>query len=86
MEIKVCDESRPGLEILEYHGGPGYDEERMILENSLGSGLRFLVQDDDDDHPFLAHFHIKNPETARAIAARLLEWCERIAAPPYPAR
>lgn len=78
MEIKVCDERRPGIEILEYHGGPGYDEERLTLENSLGNGLRFLVLDDD----VLAHFHIHNPETARTIASRLLEWCERIANPP----
>lgn len=43
MEIKVCDEQRPGIEILEFHGGPGYEEERLILENGLSNGLRFLM-------------------------------------------
>lgn len=81
MERKVCDEQRPGIEILEYHGGPGYDDERLTLENGLGNGLRFLVQDDADGNPFLAHFHITDPETARTIAKRLLEWSERIADP-----
>lgn len=82
MEIKVCDEQRPGIEILEYHGGPGYDSERLTLENGLGNGLRFLIIDSDVGNPYLAHFHIHDPETAKTIAARLLEWADRIADPP----
>ena len=85
-EIKVCDESRPGIEILEYHGGPGYEDERLTLENGLGNGLRFLIVDDDEGNPFLAHFHIHDPECARTIANRLLEWSERIANPPWPGK
>lgn len=82
MEIKVCDEKRPGIEILEYHGGPGYDDERLTLQNGLSNGLRFLVADDVDGNQFLAHFHIHDPETARTIGRRLIEWAERIANPP----
>ena len=82
MEIKVCDERRPGIEILEFHGGPGYDEERLTLENGLTNGLRFLVMDGEDENVFLAHFHINDPATAKTIAARLNEWADRIANPP----
>jgi hypothetical protein len=82
MEIKVCDEQRPCIEILEFHGGPGYDEERLMLENGLSNGLRFLIVDGEDENVFLAHFHIHDPETARTIAKRLLEWSDRIANPP----
>lgn len=83
-ERLVCDEQRPGIELVEIHGGPGYSGERITLENGLGNGLRFLVLDIDDEGPgkALGHFHIHDPETARLIAARLLEWCERIADPP----
>ena len=81
-EIKVCDERRPGIEILEFHGGPGYEEERFTLENGMSNGLRFLIQDDWDGIPILAHFHIHHPETAKTIARRLMEMADRIADPP----
>jgi len=80
-EILVCDEKRPGIELIEYRGAPGYGEEQFILENSLSNGLRFTVMD-KEDAPFWAHFHIHNPETARKIAARLNEFADRIANPP----
>lgn len=85
MEIKVCDEQRPGIELLEFHGGPGYDGERLFLENGLGNGLRFLICDEDEDNngrPFVCHFHIHDPQTAKTIATRLMEWANRIADPP----
>jgi hypothetical protein len=85
-EIKVSDEQRPGIEILEYHGGPGYDDERLTLENGMSNGLRFLVQDDCDGIPFLAHFHIHDPEVARTIGRKLIEWSDRIANPRAPQR
>ncbi len=78
MDIKVCDEQRHGIELLEYHGGPGYEDERLVLENGLTNGLRFLVMDNDS----YGHFHIKDAETAKVIASRLLEWSDRISDPP----
>ncbi len=77
-EYVVCDENRGGLEIVELHGMMGYEQEKLILENGLSNGLRFLVMDDD----CWAHFHINSPGTAKLIAKRLLEFCERIADPP----
>ena len=82
MEIKVCDDRRPGIEILEFHGGPGYDDERLILENGLTNGLRFLILDTEHPDFCLGHFHIHDPATAKTIAGRLNEWADRIANPP----
>lgn len=82
MERLICDEQRPGIELIEFHGGPGYDDERITIENGLSNGLRILVIDDNDGQPFLAHFHIQSPQTALKLAERLTQWAERIADPP----
>lgn len=78
----VCDENRGGIELLELHGGAGYDGERLILENGLSNGLRFLAIDNDADDACFAHFHIHDPEIAKLLAARLTEFAGRIADPP----
>jgi hypothetical protein len=80
-ERLIADEARPGIEFIELGGGPGYEDERLILQNGLGNGLRFLMQDEDTE---LAHFHINSPETALLIAERLTAWAARIADPPEP--
>jgi hypothetical protein len=77
-EYLVCDERRHGIELIEFHGMAGYEDERLILENGLSNGLRFLVM----DHDCWAHFNIISPETARLIAKRLNDYAERIADPP----
>lgn len=77
-EIIVCDERRPGIELIELRGTPGYDDEQLIVSNSSGNGLRIEITNEDTDW---ACFHIKHKETALLIAAKLTEWCERIADP-----
>ncbi len=79
-EILVCDEKRPGIELIEFRGGPSYDDERLSVENGLSNGLRIMVINEDSD--CWQVFHIHDPDTAKTIAARLLEWSERIANPP----
>lgn len=81
-EYLVCDEQRPGIELIEFHGGPGYDEERITIQNGLSNGLRILVIDDNEGDPMIAHFHIKSPDTAKRLARRLMEWADRITDPP----
>ena len=87
-EIIICNESRPGIEILELQGSQGYGQEHLIVSNGLSNGLRLDImkdRDDDEDEPSSGDwwcFHIKSPETAKLIAAKLLEWSDRIADPP----
>ena len=84
-EIIVCNESRPGIEILELQGSAGYGQEHLIVSNGLSNGLRLEIMDDGDEDEDGSDgwwcFHIKSPETARLIAAKLLEWSNRIADP-----
>jgi hypothetical protein len=79
-EIKEIDELRPGIELIQFRGGAGYEDEVVTLSNSIANGLRFEVE--NDDLSGVACFHIKSPETARLIAGRLVEWSKRIANPP----
>lgn len=85
-ETIVVDEKRLGIELLELQGTPGYHTEHLLLSNSLSNGLRFEIMDDGDEDTHDGSdgwwcFHIKSPETAKMIAAKLLEWCDRIADP-----
>lgn len=75
----LVDELRPGVELLHMRGPAGYGDEEIIVSNSLSNGLRIEVTGDDVDW---APFHIKDAQTARIIATKLLAWCERIADPP----
>jgi hypothetical protein len=86
-EVIVRMERKPGIELLHLTGAPGYQTEHLILSNSGSNGLRFEIMDDGDDVDSPGSdgwwcFHIKSPETARLIAAKLLEWSDRIANPP----
>jgi hypothetical protein len=84
-EIIICDTKRPGIELLEMRGMPGYQDEHFLLSNSLGNGLRIEIADDDEEHDcgcFHA-FHIHSSETALLIAAKLIEWSKRICDPPH---
>lgn len=83
-EYLVCDERRPGIEVFELHGAEGYEGERLILENGLSNGLRFLITDamDDGDGGCFAHFHIQSSKAAKLLAQRLIEFSDRIANPP----
>lgn len=76
----VCEVSRPGIELIHYQGGPGYGDEQIELSNGVSNGLRFEILNDDLDGR--ACFHIHDRETAIKLAAKLVEWCERIADPP----
>lgn len=78
-EILICDEVRPGIELVTFQGEPGYEDETLTLSNGLSNGLRFEVVNDDLDG--VACFHIHGRETALLLAAKLTEWCERIADP-----
>ena len=55
------------------------------MSNGLSNGLRLEIMDDGDEDEDGSDgwwcFHIKSPETARLIAAKLLEWSNRIADP-----
>lgn len=77
--IIITDERRPGIELLHMRGPPGYEDEEIVVSNSLSNGLRIEVTREGEDW---IPFHIENAEVARRIAAKLLEWCERIADPP----
>lgn len=85
-EIIICNESRPGIETLELQGSAGYGQEHLSLSNGLSNGLRFEIMDDGSEGEGGSNgwwcFHIKSPETAKLIAAKLLEWSDRIADPP----
>jgi hypothetical protein len=70
--------ARDGIELIHFIGGPGYDDEEIMVSNSLSNGLRIEITNEDMDW---AAFHIKRKETALLIAAKLTEWCERIADP-----
>jgi hypothetical protein len=78
-ETLICDERRPGIELCHLQGGPGYEDEHLVLSNSLSNGLRFEITNEDMDW---ACFHIQSRETALMLAAKLTEWCERMADPP----
>lgn len=79
-EELICDEKRPGIEIIEYTGQSGYEGEKISLSNSLSNGLRFQILTDDGED--WACFHIHDPATALLLAGRLIEWSRRIADPP----
>lgn len=79
-ERLICDEKRPGIELIQYIGVPGYEDEQILLSNSLGNGLRFEILNDDIGD--WACFHINDPATALSLAGRLIEWSRRIAEPP----
>ena len=85
-EIIICNERRPGIEILELQGSAGYDQEHLSVSNGLSNGLRLEIMGDGDEYADGSHgwwcFHITSPETAKLIAAKLLEWSDRIANPP----
>jgi hypothetical protein len=76
----ICDERRPGIELVQFQGPPGYEDEMLSVENGLSNGLRLQILNEDLDG--WAAFHIHDPQTARLIAARLVEWSSRIADPP----
>lgn len=78
-EKLICDEKRPGIELLHMRGTPGYDDEEIIVSNGLSNGLRIEITNEDMDW---ATFHIQSKGTARLIAAKLIEWSERICNPP----
>ena len=78
-EKVIVNEQRPGIELVHLQGGPGYDDEELLLSNGLANGLRIEVTNEDMDW---ASFHIQSPATAMLLAAKLSEWCERIADPP----
>lgn len=78
-ERVVRDENLPGVELLEIVGAPGYEDEKLLVSNGLLNGLRIEILNEDTDW---TSFHIHSPETARVVAAKLLEWCKRIADPP----
>lgn len=82
MEKIITDERRPGIELLELQGEPGYHTEHICVSNSLLNGLRIEIFDEGEEGEEGSDgwwcFHIRNPETARLIAAKLLEWSERI--------
>jgi hypothetical protein len=80
------DASKPGVELLHLQGAPGYQDEFLLLSNGLINGLRFEIRNEIEDDGFdhsgdWMCFHIANAETAKLIAARLLEWAQRIAEP-----
>ena len=75
----IVNETRPGIELVHLQGELGYEDEELILSNGLSNGLRFEITNDDMDW---ACFHIKSRDTALLLAAKLTEWCERIADPP----
>ena len=80
MEEKVvAGEARPGIELLHMVGAPGYEDEEIIVSNSLSNGLRIEITNEDMDW---ACFHIHSPATALLIAERLTEWSQRICNPP----
>ena len=78
-EEVIVNEQRPGIELVHMRGEPGYEDEELILSNGIGNGLRFEITNEDTDW---ASFHINSRETALLLAAKLTEWCERIADPP----
>jgi hypothetical protein len=78
-EEVIANELRPGIELVHMRGEPGYEGEELILSNGLSNGLRFEITNEDMDW---ASFHIHSRETALLLAAKLTEWCERIADPP----
>jgi hypothetical protein len=78
-ERVICDERRPGVELIILQGEPGYEDEELILSNGLSNGLRIEIANQDTDWN---SFHIRSRETALRLAAKLTEWCERIANPP----
>jgi len=81
-EQVLRNERRPGIELVHVRGGPGYEDEDLILSSGLSNGLRFEVANEDMDD--CACFHIRSRETALLLAAKLTEWSERIADPPTP--
>lgn len=81
-ENLICDETRPGIELIHYQGSAGYEDEQIVLSNSLGNGLRFEILNDNLDG--WACFHIHDRQTALRLAEKLTQWCERIASPAAP--
>jgi hypothetical protein len=77
-EKVIFNETRPGIELIEMKGGPGYDDEQIVVSNGLANGLRIEIANEDTDW---ACFHIRSKGTALLIAAKLTEWCERMANP-----
>lgn len=75
----LCNELRPGIERVHFRGEPGYEDEELIVSNSLSNGLRLEITNEGMDW---ACFHIQSAATAAIIAAKLAEWCERMANPP----
>lgn len=73
------DEARPGIELLTMRGAPGCEDETISVSNSLNNGLRIQILNDELDW---AAFHFKSRRDAVLVAAKLLEWCNRMADPP----
>lgn len=83
----VADERRPGIEFVSIEGGPGYDGELIQVSNGLSNGLRIEIANTGEDECGNFHvFHIHDPNTAKLIFQRLLEWSERIANPLPPVK
>lgn len=78
-EKLLCNESRPGVELVHFKGALGYDDEEIIVSNGLSNGLRIEITNEDMDW---ASFHIHSKVSALLIAEKLIEWCERIGHPP----
>lgn len=77
----ICDEIRPGIELLHLKGTPGYEDEEIIVSNSLSNGLRIEIANEGTNW---ISFHIQSPMTAVLIAHKLQAWCMHIADPPSP--
>jgi hypothetical protein len=73
----------PGIEWTEIEGGPNCGE-MITVSNSLTNGLRIEIFNDDIDD--LGLFHVVDATIAVQIAQLLVEYAQRIANPPQPAR
>lgn len=78
-EEVLVNELRPGIELVHVRGNAGYEDEEIVVSNSLSNGLRIQVANKDTDW---VCFHINSKATAHLIAQKLMEWCERRADPP----
>lgn len=69
---------RNDIELFHLRGEPGYDDEEIIISNSVGNGLRIEITNEDMDW---AVFQINSAAEAIEIASRLIEWSTRICDP-----
>lgn len=83
MDEKIVSERhKPGLDLIELHGAPGYQMEHISISNSSNNGLRIEIMDTGEDREDHSNgwwcFHIQSAETARLIARKLVEFSEHM--------